>query len=101
MDILRKILAKNSHFINVTHAILSHADESRVEQMINVSQEEVLSTEGLESRVSVKIGLINHENYRIRVVNGRYMRVKGLSLKVTLQYSLVFVEQNKQKPVIR
>lgn len=72
MDILRKILAKNSHFINVTHAILSHADESRVEQMINVSQEEVLSTEGLESRVSVKIGLINHENYRIRVVNGRY-----------------------------
>lgn len=72
MDILRKILAKNSHFINVTHAILSHADESRVEQMINLSQEEVLSTEGLESRVSVKIGLINHENYRIRVVNGRY-----------------------------
>jgi len=71
MDILRKILAKNSHFINVTHAILSHADESRVEQMINLSQEEVLSTEGLE-RVSVKIGLINHENYRIRVVNGRY-----------------------------
>lgn len=71
MDILRKILAKNSHFITVTHAILSHADESRVEQMINLSQEEVLSTEGLE-RVSVKIGLINHENYRIRVVNGRY-----------------------------
>lgn len=71
MDILRKILAKNSHFINVTHAILSHADESQVEQMINLSQEEVLSTEGLE-RVSVKIGLINHENYRIRVVNGRY-----------------------------
>lgn len=72
MDILRKIIAKNSHFITVTHAILSHADESRVEQMINLSQEEVLSTEGLESRVSVKIGLINHENYRIRVVNGRY-----------------------------
>lgn len=71
MDILRKIIAKNSHFITVTHAILSHADESRVEQMINLSQEEVLSTEGLE-RVSVKIGLINHENYRIRVVNGRY-----------------------------
>lgn len=71
MDILRKILAKNSHFITVTHAILSHADESQVEQMINLSQEEVLSTEGLE-RVSVKIGLINHENYRIRVVNGRY-----------------------------
>ena len=76
MDILRKILAKNSHFINVTHAILSHADESRVEQMINLSQEEVLSTEGLE-RVSVKIGLINHENYRIRVVNGRYESVRS------------------------
>lgn len=61
MDILRKILAKSSHFINVTHAILPCADKSRVEQMINLSQEEVLSTKGLESRVSVKIGLIKHE----------------------------------------
>lgn len=61
MDILRKILAKSSHFINVAHVFFPCADESWVEQMINLSQEEVLSTKGLERGVSVKIGLVNHE----------------------------------------